>query len=130
MPRHGFLFTHGWCRHLFAQHPPLRRANVTQPMVQNAPAELLNNVEPAAAGDLEITVRVREWERGRERRAEMRELYELSPRLFSAFLCTSLERKVPSFRHDLSHCNTTELINPLLTAFTVYWLVFKYNEHL
>lgn len=44
MPRHGSMFTHGWCRHLFAQHPPLLQANVTQPIVQNAPAELLNNV--------------------------------------------------------------------------------------
>lgn len=51
MPRHGFLFTHGGCRHLFAQHPPLPQANVTQPIVQNAPAELLNNVELAAAGE-------------------------------------------------------------------------------
>lgn len=46
------LFTHGWCRHLFTQHPPLPQANVTQPIVQNAPAELLNNVEHATAGNL------------------------------------------------------------------------------
>ena len=63
MPRHGSLFTHGWCRHLFAQHPPLLQANVTQPMVQNAPAELLNNVELATASELEV---VTVWEEGRD----------------------------------------------------------------
>lgn len=51
VPRHEPVFTHSWCRHLFAQHPPLLQANVTQPTVQNAPAELLNNVERATAGD-------------------------------------------------------------------------------
>lgn len=45
MPRHGSVFTHGWCRHLFAQHPSLLQANVTQPAAQNAPAALLNTVE-------------------------------------------------------------------------------------
>lgn len=45
MRRHGSLFTHGWCGHLLAQHPPLRWANVTQQQVQHAPAGLLNNVE-------------------------------------------------------------------------------------
>lgn len=39
------MFTHGWCRHLFAQHPSLLQANVTQPTAQNAPATLLNTVE-------------------------------------------------------------------------------------
>lgn len=45
MPRHGSVFTHGWCRHLFAQHPSLLQANVTQPTAQNAPATLLNTFE-------------------------------------------------------------------------------------
>lgn len=63
------MFTHAWCRHLFAQHPPLLLANVTQPIVQNAPAELLNNAELTAAGDLEIpTVR----ERGSKKKKKLR----------------------------------------------------------
>ncbi len=87
MPRHGFLFTHGWCRHLFAQHPPLLQANVTQPIVQNAPAELLNNAELVTAGDLDMfTV----WEK--ERAAKIKELYELLT-LFFVF-CISVKLNI------------------------------------
>lgn len=44
MPKNGILFTHDWCRHLFAQQPPLLKANVTRPIEQNATAELLKTV--------------------------------------------------------------------------------------
>lgn len=31
MPRHGSVFTHGWCRHLFAQHPLVSPASQCHP---------------------------------------------------------------------------------------------------
>ena len=55
MPRHGVLFTRDWCRHLFAQQPPLLQADVTGPTGQNALAELLNSNELNTAGDLKMS---------------------------------------------------------------------------
>lgn len=69
MPRQGFLFTHAWQRHLVAQHPALLWASVTQPIVQNAPAELLSNTEL-------LLMTLREWvELSKRKEAKINNIY-------------------------------------------------------